>query len=69
MSAVRRAGIAILLLILVGGAAIVSLPLGAGAVRLAGVSVAWWYSAALGPVAGTLVAILALCGSRRGSPS
>ena len=65
MSAVRRAGIAMLLLILAGGAAVVSLPLGAGAVRLAGVSVAWWYAAGLGPVAATLVAILALSGSRR----
>jgi len=69
MSAVRRAGIAILLLILAGGAAIVSLPQGAGAVRLAGVSVTWWYASGLGPVAAVAVAILALCGSRRAPPS
>lgn len=68
-SAARRLGIATLLLLLAAGAAIVALPLDAGAVRIGGVSVAWWYAAVLAPVASAVTAVLALLASRDRPPS
>jgi hypothetical protein len=61
----RRTAIAVLIVLLVGAALLALAPAAPGAVRLAGVSLLWWYSGLVAPVLATAVAIVALV-RRRG---
>jgi membrane protein implicated in regulation of membrane protease activity len=53
----RRVGIIIVLVLLLGAAALALLPFGAGAVRVGRLSVVWWYAAAVAPIIAVLVTI------------
>lgn len=53
-------GIAALLVLLAVAPALALAPAAPGAVRLAGVSVLWWYAALLAPLVATTVAIVFL---------
>src|SRR5712691_7549021 len=55
----RRAGFVVLPALLVGGALLSVLPEGAGAIRIAGVSLTWWYAIVLAPAVATLVGFVA----------
>jgi hypothetical protein len=55
-----RVGIVIVLVLLAGAAGLALLPFGAGAVRVGGLSVAWWYAALLAPSTATLVTTVVL---------
>ena len=55
-----------MLVVLAGGAVLAVLPAGVGAVRVAGLSILWWYAALVAPVTGVLVTIVVLF--RRASP-
>jgi hypothetical protein len=61
----RRMGILALLILLAGGPILVSLPLNAAAVRLAGVSLLWWYSCAAAPLVGATLTVSLLVRARR----
>lgn len=58
----RRSGIFVLLLVLAGTFPLVFGPLDVGAVRLAGVSLTWWYVGGVAPIVATAVTALALVG-------
>jgi hypothetical protein len=52
---VHGAAIVLLLALVLGGLVLALAPLDVGAVRLAGVSVLWWYAAVLVPLVGVAV--------------
>ena len=56
----RRRGIAALLILLAVAPVLALAPAAPGAVRVAGVSVLWWYSGLAAPLLATAVAILVL---------
>jgi hypothetical protein len=56
----RRTGIAALLLLLVGAPLLALIPAAPGAVRLAGVSLLWWYAGLVAPLLATAIAVLVL---------
>jgi hypothetical protein len=56
----RRTAIAALLVLLVGAPLLALAPAAPGAVRVAGVSLLWWYAAAVAPVLATGLAIILL---------
>ena len=56
--AVRPARSALLLLLLAGFLIIAALPSDAGTIRVAGVSLLWWYGAFVGPALAWLVAVV-----------
>ena len=60
----RRGAIAALLVLLAGAVALALAPAAPGAVRVAGVSLLWWYVGAVAPVTVTVIAITCLV--RRG---
>jgi len=49
-----------MLVVLAGGAVLAVLPSGVGAVRVAGVSILWWYAAVVGPAVAVLVTVVVL---------
>jgi len=55
-----------MLVMLVGGAVLAVLPSGIGAVRVAGLSILWWYAAVVAPFVAVLVTVAVLL--RRASP-
>src|SRR5262249_2211345 len=54
----RRVGLTVMLALLIIGALLAVLPAQAGAIRLAGVSVTWWYAVALAPGCAVLVRLV-----------
>jgi hypothetical protein len=56
----RRTGIAALLVLLAVAPLLALAPGAPGAVRLAGVSVLWWYAALVAPLVATTVAVVVL---------
>jgi hypothetical protein len=64
MADARRFGIVTVLGLLAGGVLLTGAPLAAGAVRVAGVSLAWWYAVVASIVA---VGVTALVLSTRGA--
>jgi hypothetical protein len=56
----RRTAIAALLVLLVGAPLLALAPAAPGAVRVAGVSVLWWYTGCVAPLLATAIAILVL---------
>jgi hypothetical protein len=62
----RRVGIVVILVLLAGGAVLTVLPSGVGAVRVAGLSILWWYAVVVAPVVAVLVTVAVLL--RRASP-
>jgi hypothetical protein len=56
----RRTAIAALLVLLVGAPLLALAPAAPGAVRIAGVSLLWWYTGVVAPVLATAIAIRAL---------
>jgi hypothetical protein len=56
----RRRGIAALLVLLAAAPVLALAPAAPGAVRVAGVSVLWWYAGFAAPLLATAVAILVL---------
>ena len=56
----RRRGIAALLVLLAAAPVLALAPAAPGAVRVAGVSVLWWYAGLAAPLLATAVAILVL---------
>jgi hypothetical protein len=52
-TAARRIGIVVVLLLLAGAALLVTLPHGAGALRLGPLSLLWWYAAVVAPLTAT----------------
>jgi hypothetical protein len=56
----RRTGIAALLVLLVVAPLLALAPAAPGAVRVAGVSLLWWYAGVVGPALCTLVTIALL---------
>jgi hypothetical protein len=56
----RRLGIAALLVLLAVAPLLALAPAAPGAVRLAGVSVLWWYAALAAPLAATSLAVVLL---------
>ena len=56
----RRIGIAALLVLLAVAPLLALAPAAPGAVRIAGVSLLWWYTALAAPLAATTLAILLL---------
>lgn len=58
----RRIGIAALLALLAIAPVLALAPAAPGAVRIAGVSVLWWYSALLAPVVATTITVVLLVG-------
>ena len=60
----RRTAIAALLVLLVGAPLLALAPAAPGAVRVAGVSLLWWYAGVVGPLLATSIAIVVLvrCG-------
>src|SRR5216684_2056305 len=63
----RRAGFVVLPALLVGGALLSVLPEGAGAIRIAGVSLTWWYAIVLAPAVATSIGFVAAAAARRWS--
>lgn len=64
--AARRVGVLILLVVLGGAFLFAFGPRAVGAVRLAGVSLLWWYAGLVGPVvAGGATALVLLLAGRR----
>jgi hypothetical protein len=63
----RTTGVALLLLLLLGFPLVATLPGQPGAVRLAGLSLLWWYGGVVAPLLGWLVAIVWLPTGRRPS--
>jgi hypothetical protein len=60
----RRAAIVALLVLLAGAPLLALAPAVPGAVRVAGVSLLWWYSALVAPVLATGIAIACLVRDR-----
>jgi len=60
MSEARRRAIVVLLLLLVVTPLLALAPSAPGAVRLAGVSLLWWYAGLLAPLAATVITITVL---------
>ena len=60
MTAGRRVGIVVILVLLAGGAVLAILPSDVGAVRVAGLSLLWWYAAVVAPVIAVLVTVAVL---------
>jgi hypothetical protein len=60
----RRTAIAALLVLLAGAPLLALAPAAPGAVRVAGVSLLWWYTALVAPLLATVITIAALV--RRG---
>lgn len=56
----RRTAIAALLVLLVGAPLLALAPAAPGAVRLAGVSLLWWYAGLVAPVLATTLATIVL---------
>jgi hypothetical protein len=56
----RRTSIAALLVLLAGAPLLALAPAAPGAVRIAGVSLLWWYAAVVAPLLATIVAIIVL---------
>jgi hypothetical protein len=56
----RRTAIAVLLVLLVGAPLLALAPAAPGAVRVAGVSLLWWYVAVVAPLLATAVALVVL---------
>ena len=56
----RRTAIAALLVLLVGAPLLALAPAAPGAVRIAGVSLLWWYTGVVAPVLATAIAIRVL---------
>ena len=56
----RRTAIAALLVLLVGAPLLALAPAAPGAVRVAGVSLLWWYAGVIGPLLATGIAIVVL---------
>jgi hypothetical protein len=56
----RRTAITALLVLLAGAPLLALAPAAPGAVRVAGVSLLWWYVGAVAPLLATVVAIVAL---------
>lgn len=61
----RRRAIALLLVLLAGAVILALAPTAPGAVRLAGVSLLWWYVGAVAPLAATAIALTVLVRGRR----
>lgn len=62
MTDARRAGVVVLLLLLAGAVVLAALP-GLGAVRVAGVALAWWYGVVAAPLLAVLTTALVLMGA------
>jgi hypothetical protein len=60
----RRTAIAALLVLLAGAPLLALAPAAPGAVRVAGVSLLWWYAGLVAPLLATAVAIVALVRGR-----
>jgi hypothetical protein len=59
----------VILVLLAGGGVVAFLPSGVGAVRLAGLSLLWWYAAVVAPVIAVLVTVAVLmCFASPGDP-
>jgi hypothetical protein len=56
----RRTSIAALLVLLAGAPLLALAPAAPGAVRVAGVSLLWWYAGVVAPLLATIVAIIVL---------
>ena len=56
----RRAGILVLVVLFAGGLILARAPGDLGAVRLAGVSLLWWYSALVAPLIAVALAVMLL---------
>lgn len=56
----RRVAIAALLVLLLGAPLLALAPAAPGAVRIAGVSLLWWYAGLVAPLLATAIAIVAL---------
>jgi hypothetical protein len=56
----RRTAITALLVLLVGAPLLALAPAAPGAVRVAGVSVLWWYAGLVAPLLATVLAIVVL---------
>jgi hypothetical protein len=56
----RRAAVIVLLALIAGAAVLAHGPFGLGSVRLAGVSLLWWYAAVAAPVVAIGAAVTAL---------
>jgi hypothetical protein len=56
----RRTAIAALLVLLLGAPLLALAPAAPGAVRVAGVSLLWWYAGLVAPLLATTIAIAAL---------
>jgi hypothetical protein len=62
----RRIGIVVVLLLLAGAGVLATLPRGAGAMRVGGLSLLWWYAGLVAPAAA--VAVTATVIQRRPPP-
>jgi hypothetical protein len=60
----RRRAIAVLLVLLAGAPLLALAPAEPGAVRVAGVSLLWWYVGAAAPLAATALAIVVIARDR-----
>jgi hypothetical protein len=60
----RRTAIALLLVLLAGAPLVALAPAAPGAVRVAGVSLLWWYAGVVAPLAATAIAVAALLRGR-----
>jgi hypothetical protein len=56
----RRTAIAALLVLLVGAPLLALAPAAPGAVRVAGVSLLWWYTGLVAPLLATAIAVVVL---------
>jgi hypothetical protein len=56
----RRTAIAALLVLLVGAPLLALAPAAPGAVRVAGVSLLWWYTGLVAPLVATAIAVVVL---------
>jgi hypothetical protein len=61
----RTAGVVLLLLLLAGFLLLGALPNQAASIRIAGLSLMWWYGGIVAPALGTFVAIRWLAGPSR----
>jgi hypothetical protein len=60
----RRAATLVLFVLIAGAGVLTHGPFGLGALRLAGVSLVWWYVAAVAPLAGAAVVVAAFLARR-----
>jgi len=61
MAGARRFGIVTVLGLLAGGALLVGAPFAPATVRIAGVSLGWWYAAGASVLAATMTALVLAC--------